>query len=178
MEWSNADTFSALAVVVSTASAIYAYKTYRATVDLKKHDFSLELQRNNETLRAGVRSLEALLADANKSRRSVLSAQDLAASSAWQQWKVRHDALQAEIRALTHRLPPEQHFERLGLKDLTGLITATHGFQARVDAVRAELEAVLIEDKCHWREKREDYRSLAAGYAARPTQVTKTLGDR
>lgn len=44
MDWSTSDTISAISAFAALGSAAFAYKTYLATVDLKKHDFALQLQ--------------------------------------------------------------------------------------------------------------------------------------
>jgi hypothetical protein len=159
MDWGTSDTISTLALLTSAASAAYAYKTYRATVELKKHDFSLELQRANETLRAAVSELPELLAQANRSRRAVYAAQGLGKGSAWDQWSARVAEIQSEIEALQKRLPDEDRFDQMDLSRLRDLIVSTHALQKRADRAAGLLNDAMQEDDRRRQQMAEDRRA-------------------
>lgn len=162
MEWGTSDTMSALALLVSAASAFYAYRTYRATVELKVHDFRLQLQTANETLRAAVSGLDNALAMANRSRRGVLAANGGLGGGSSRQWDARFAELKSEIEALSNRLPSEGDVQALDLDTLRAQIVETHAFQARATAVKAEIDERMQEDAVSRAEFRADQRVRTA----------------
>lgn len=157
MEWSTSDTISALSALAAAGSAAFAYKTYLATVDLKKQDYALQLQTANETLRALVRDLPRLLAEANRSRRSLMAHRGLLGGSVANEWDARIVALGKEIDSLAARLPAED-VRVGGIDDLRSLLVETHGYQVRAQAVEAELQKALESDAADNAEIREGQR--------------------
>jgi len=166
MEWSTSDTISVVSALAALASAAYAYKTYRATVDLKKHDFSLQLQTANETLRGAVKDLPDLVAQANSSRRAILTVQGLSGGSVWNQWAAGVAEAEAEIRALQNRLPGEERFGEISLSDLRELIVITHGLQARATKVAVAMREAMQQDDQRRQQLTEDRRAERANRAA------------
>lgn len=157
MEWSTADTISTLSALAAIGSAAFAYKTYLATVDLKKQDYALQLQTANETLRALVRDLPKLLAEANRSRRSLMAYRGLLGGSVAIEWGARIEDLNQEVQALTARLPREE-VRVSGIDSLRSLLVETHGYQVRALAVEAELQKALARDAADNAEIREAQR--------------------
>lgn len=166
MDWGASDTISVVSALAALASAIYAFKTYRATEDLKKHDFVLQLQTANETLRSAVKELPNLLAQANRSRRAVYAAQGLGGGSVWEQWAARVAEIETEIQALQQRLPAEVRFDELSLSDLRELIVITHGLQERATGAAGCMRGYMHEDDRRREQLANDHRAERANMAA------------
>jgi hypothetical protein len=168
MTWQTSDSISLVSALAAIASAIYAGKTYWATVALKKHDTGLQLRLANETLRATVLALPDQLARTRQSHQNVLAANGLGRSGQMQAWEQRAEELQTEIHALQQRLPGEPVKDALDLGELNDLISATHGFQQRAVAVRDELAEVMRQDDRQRDHIREDHRANMAARLAQP----------
>ncbi len=164
MAWGASDAISFVSALAAIASAIYAGKTYTATVELKKHDSALRLRLANETLRATVLPLLDLLERARRSRQAVCAA--TGRSGAMQAWEQRAMQLETEISALRQHLPVEDKQSSHSLEDLTNLIAATHGFQQRASAVLDELTESLRQDDREREHIREDHRATMAALLA------------
>lgn len=170
MTWDAASTISLISALAAIASAIYAGKTYRATVALKEHDMALELRQANGTLRATVSALPGLLKKAGSSHQAVLAAIGQANSGAMQAWRQRVGEIEVEIRALEKRLPSEGKPLSPSLKEMTDLISATHEFQRRASALSDELSEVLNGDDRQRDHIRNDQRTVMAARMSQPTR--------
>lgn len=168
------DWVSAVSALASVGSALFAWKTYRSAVDLKKHDFCLQLRTANATLRALVAELPGLLDTAMTSRERIDAADGMRSSGAAEKWRHRAEAVRGDIADIQTQLPMDDAFEAKGLSDLTGLITKTHVLHGRASALRAELEDALRRDDVRRQRLREDHRVELAALAAHP--LKKTLG--
>lgn len=166
MDWTTSDKISALALLVSAASALYAYRTFRATVDLKKSDMRLQLETANETLRMTVLALPRAVDDANRSRRSVFVAHGGLGGSASRNWDARVAAWRAEMDALDQRLPSGVGLDRLGLDELRAALVETHAFQVRASAMQKDLDECRRQDDLAFVEFRADQRTMAAAKLA------------
>jgi hypothetical protein len=167
MEW-QLDPVNGLSALASFLSAVFAWKTYRSTVDLKKHDFCLQLRTANSTLRATVNELPELVAYADRSRQAINAAEGMRRSGAAEKWKTRVGEAKTEIEALQARLPLEEKFEAKPLEELTRLIAATHELQTRATALKTEFEAEVQGDDQRRLQRREDMRVTTAARLASP----------
>lgn len=166
MNWSTSDTISALALVVSAASALYAYRTFKATVDLKKSDMRLQLETANETLRMAVLALPSAVDEGYRSRRSIFVAHGSLGGSESRKWDERVAGWRAEIATLDQRLPSGVGLDRLGLDDLRAALVETHAFQARASAIQKDLDECRRQDDLAFVEFRADQRAALAAKLA------------
>lgn len=163
MAWATSDTISSLALLVSGASALYAYRTLKATIDLKRNDLRLLLETANETLRLTVLSLPKAIDDANRSRRSVFVAHNSLGGSESRKWDERVQGWRDEVKAIEQRLPSGFGLDQMNLDELRAALVETHGYQSRASAVRDELGECRRQDDLAFVEFRADQRAMRDG---------------